>query len=287
MPQTSDTGPFRLFDTDGETVAEITTDGATLKPFVNAVRQVVDECRVHFEPDGLRVTAVEPSNVLMINAHLPADAFERYALPNGDDRAIGVNVASFRHAIRRARMGHDDTLELRVAERRLYAHVDRAYDDGTTLVTEDQTDLIDPNSIRMEPEIPDLPLTELALSHEAFVDATEYADADFSDYIEYTVVDGELHVSTKGDTAASKARLAGVASPDTDGLHGLYSSDFLRTVLDAVGKAKADGVTVELGDAFPLRVSFERTDADGEVTLRGETLLAPRVRKDDKPEGDA
>jgi len=268
-----------LFDTDGETVAEITTDGSTLKPFLNAVRQVVDECRIHFEDDGLRVTAVDPANVFMIDVRLPASAFEEYTRPTGT-RAIGVNVGSLRYAIRRARMGSDDTLSIKVAERRFYAHVDREYDDGATLVTEDQIDLIDPDSVRAEPDVPELDLTPLDVSREAFEDATEYARADFSDYLEYDTVDGDLHVTTNGDTASSRACLEGATDGNHGHLHGLYSSSYIGSKLDVVRKSKADTLSIELGDSFPIRFDFERTGDDGETILSGETLLAPRIKSD-------
>lgn len=280
MSQASDASPFRLFDTDGDAVAQITTDGATIKPFLNAIRQVVEECRIHFADDGLRVTAVDPANVFMIDAHLPASAIEEYDRPDGDAE-IGVNVASFRYAIRRARMGSDDTLTLRAHERRLYAQVTREYDGDGRLVTEDHIDLIDPDSVRTEPDIPELDLVELDVSRAAFVDATEHADASFSDHIEYTSVDGDLHVSAKGDKAASKAVLEGVAPEDADG-NGLYSAEYVEASLTAIRKAKADELAVALGESSPIRFDFERTNDDGETTLSGEMLLAPRVKSDSR-----
>ena len=276
MSQTSDAGAFRLFDTDGIEVAQIETNGSTLKPFLNAVRQVVGECRIHFTEDGLRVSAVDPANVFMIRAELPASAFDTYNLPN-DEGEIGVDVASFRYAIRRARMNSDDTLELQINDRRLYASIGREYDDGTQVTTEDYVDLIDPDSVRMEPDIPDLDLTPLDVSQEAFVETTEYADASFTDYLKYEVADGDLLVAAKGDAASSKARIKDVTDPDAS-LGALYSTDYLSDALAAVRKAKADSLTVELGDEFPITLGFERTNDDDDVILSGALLLAPRVQ---------
>lgn len=269
-----DQAPLRLVDDDGDSIGTITTDGYTLKPFLNAIGEFVDEARIHFTEDGIHALAVDSTNVSMIDAHVPASAFEDYNLDR--EHTIGVNVGMCRHLVRRARMHHDDTLTLRVHDRRLYATVTRGYDDSD-VITEDRIDLVDPDSIRQEPDIPDLDLTEVDVSLDAFRDVTEHAAAT-SDYVEYKTNDGALLVESAADTMQSNARIPDAAPADVD-VAAIYSEHYLSTILDAVKKAKTESIGVRFGDEMPVFISFTREE-DGEELLAGRTMLAPRFRQE-------
>lgn len=267
--------PLRLYDTDGERVAEITTDGSTLKPFINALRPIVDEARIHFEPDGIRARAVNPSNVVAIEVKVPAAAFDKYDV-TGDGYTAGVNIGAFGHLIRRARMGSDDVLDLRVAERRMYASVARGYD-GTNVVTDDRIDLIDPDSIRQEPDLPSLEMHTLTVGKDAFFDATEHASGTH-DILTYELDSGDLALDATADTMVTEVRIEDVAPEDADDTVHM-DENLLSDVLTSIRRSKADDLTVELGHELPMYFHFDR-HRDGEPILLGEMMQAPRIQKE-------
>ena len=266
---------LQLHDTDGSTIAELTTDGHTLKPFLNTINQFVDEAKIHFTPDGIHATAVNPANVAALTTTLPADAIENYNVKT-DDHTIGVNVGAFRHLIRRARMGSDDSLYLQVHERRLYATVTRGYDDAD-VVTEDRIDLIDPDSIRQEPDMPELDLHDVDVGIDAFRDVTSHAAAT-GEYIELKAFNGTLTVSAEDDTRSSSGRVYGAVAEDTEA-DAIYSRGYVNDLLDALKKGKADSLGVRFAEEMPLMVSFERTGDEGAL-LEGEAMIAPRLRSE-------
>lgn len=267
--------PLVMQDAPGDTIVELETDGATFKPFLNCLRVVLDEAKVRFEPEGIHVSGVDPANVMAIEVTLFADALDSYSV-TGDGTMVGASLSSLRHIVRRARMGHDDTLSLRVAERRLYATVDREYDDAD-VVTEDRMDLIDPGAIRQEPDLPDLDLVDLSVGMDAFRDVTEHAEAT-ADYINYHVENGDLRAAVEADELDTAARVADVA-PEGVEAHCFMSASFMLDMLAVHKKAKADDVTVRMGDELPMEMLFSREHNDT-TAIEGSVFLAPGVRDD-------
>lgn len=276
---TNDPTPFQMFDTGGETKAQITTDGATIKPFLNSVAEVVGECRLQLTDGGVEVLAVDAANVFMIRATLPASAFDEYHLPNGD-ATVGVNVGSFRHVVRRARMDSDDVLDLRITDRKLYGSVDRGYGDDTRVVSEDYTELIDPDSLRQSPDIPDLNMVDVDVSHDVFVDATGHVNSKYTSSVKYELEDGDLVVTGPGDTSESKVRITNAAD-ESETAVGMYSKDYVKSVLKILKKSKADAINFRLADDVPFKLGFERTNDGGDTLLDGMLMLAPRITDHD------
>jgi len=88
-------------DTDTETETETAEDespnkhtefiveAGTFDEFLEIVGAVVDEAILHFEEDGLDVTAVDPAGVCMVETTLDAESMESYQAGGGQ---IGINI---------------------------------------------------------------------------------------------------------------------------------------------------------------------------------------------------
>jgi len=263
---------FRLFDDPGADVAEIITDGATMKPFVNIITQFVREARLHVSEHGLSVRAADRENVAACEVKLDAAAFESFEV--SDETTLGVNLNEFKRLIRRARKGHDDTLTLSLNQYELSATVARGYADHN-VVSQGTLGLIDPASVREEPDIPELDRSvEITLPHGPFTDALSYG-VGAHDYVELAVKGVNQHtdafyVSGESDTRAESVAVDNVTCPAT--AESLYDSDRLSDLLAATSEVSPKEVTLTFDDGKPLTLTAA-TDH-----LTASLMVAPRLR---------
>ena len=198
----------------------------TLKTTLDSVSVLVDECKIHLEEDGLEIRAVDPANVGMVDLSLSADAFESYEADGG---LIGVNLSRLEDIAGMADAGQLVSLELDEETRKLHIQIDGL---------EYTLTLIDPDSIRQEPDIPDLDLA-------AEGDADDvHLELDRDDLIDLTAADA----------------------------HSLFSLDYLKDMDKAIPKDAE--VTMELGEEFPVKMHFDIAEGMGHVTF----MLAPRIQ---------
>lgn len=263
---------FRLYDDPGADVAEIVTDGATIKPFIRAVDAVVDECRLHVTADGLSVKAVDPANVFMGEVELNSDAFDTYDIQQ--DATLGVPTHQFKNLVRRARKGSGDKLHLSVSEMELSATVSRGYDNHN-VVSQGTMDLIDPNSIRQEPDIPTLDRdAKMNVDADPFFDALDYG-LGVSDYTKIAVkgvnqYGNALYIGGETDTRDESAAIDSINCADT--AESIYSNDYLKDIRSALKRVDPDVITFVFGDEFPA--SF----IAGTDNMNVEYLIAPRIQ---------
>ena len=252
-----------IFDEQTETNAEITTHGKVLKPWLKSLNKIVDEAKFDFDDNGIHVTAVDVANVILINTSLKADAFESY---DTQDFTQGFDVGKFAYACRRARVGSDDTLDLKVGNNELRTQVARGYDD-VNVVSNDSLKAIDPDSIREKPDIPELDLPfEAEIQTDAFLDAVTHA-LDLDSKFTVGSVDGNL--SFKGESVVVMDGISHTADEPTH-----YSSSYIQSITEMLKKVGPESVTLTWGTEYPIFVGFDTEFAEYEV------MLAPRITND-------
>jgi len=241
-------------------------DAETLGDTLDSVSVLVEECKIHLEEEGLSIRAVDPANVGMVDLELDAAAFESYEADGG---LIGVDLSRLQDIAGMADSGQLVELELDEETRKLHIQIDGL---EYTLA------LIDPDSIRQEPDIPDLDLdAEIVIEGTDIGRAVTAADM-VSDHIALGVdPDDELfYVDAEGDTddvhlELGAGDLIGLQPGDA---HSLFSLDYLGDIESAIpGDAE---VTMELGEEFPVKLHFEIAEGLGRVTY----MLAPRIQSD-------
>ena len=238
----------------------------TLTAALDSVGVLVDECKIHLEEDGIHIMAVDPANVGMVDLELDAAAFESYEADGG---LIGVNLSRLSDIAGMADSGQLINLELDDETRKLHINIDGL---EYTLA------LIDPDSIRQEPDIPDLndklPATVVVEGRD--IDRAVTAADMVSDHIALGVNEDEefFYVDAEGDTddvhfeMGTDDLIALTAGP----AHSLFSLDYLKDMGRAIPNDAE--VTIELGEEFPVKMHFTIAEGEGNVTF----MLAPRIQ---------
>jgi len=238
----------------------------TLQETLDSVSVLVDECKIHLDEDGLSIRAVDPANVGMVDLDLGAAAFESYEADGG---LIGVNLSRLEDIAGMADAGQLVQLELDEETRKLHIQIDGL---EYTLA------LIDPDSIRQEPDIPDLDLPAHVVIEGRDIDRAVTAADMVSDHIALGVetADELFYVDAEGDTddvhlELTRDQLIDLEAGDA---HSLFSLDYLKDMNKAIPKDAE--VELELGDEYPVKLHFDIAEAQGRVTY----MLAPRIQSD-------
>ncbi|WP_299262847.1 DNA polymerase sliding clamp [Halorientalis sp.] len=238
------------------------TLGATL----DSVSVLVDECKIHLTDEGIEIRAVDPANVGMVDLRLDATTFESYETDGG---IIGVNLSRLEEFAGMADSGQLVRLELDEETRKLHVQIDGL--EGTLA-------LIDPDSIRQEPDLPDLDLPARIVLEGRDIDRAVTAADMVSDHIALGVeTDDEVfYVDAEGDTddvhfELGRDDLIDLVSGDA---HSLFSLDYLKDMDKAIPKNAE--IEMELGEEFPVKMHFDIAEGDGNVTY----MLAPRIQSD-------
>ena len=241
-------------------------DAETLGDTLDSVGVLVEECKVHLEEDGLSIRAVDPANVGMVDLELDAAAFESYEADGG---LIGVDLSRLKDIAKMADRGQLVELELDEETRKLHIQMEGL---EYTLA------LIDPDSIRQEPDIPDLDLASEIVIEGSDIDRSVTAADMVSDHIALGVDEADeiFYVDAEGDTDDVHFELSREDLIDLQpgAAHSLFSLDYLGDLNKAIPADAA--VTVELGEEFPVKLHFEIAEGAGRVMY----MLAPRIQSD-------
>ncbi|MGZ0747883.1 DNA polymerase sliding clamp [Haloparvum sp. AD34] len=239
---------------------------STLQDALDSVSVLVDECKVRLNEEELAIRAVDPANVGMVDLSLEAAAFESYEADGG---VIGVNLARLQDIAGMASSGDLIHLELDEETRKLHIAIDGL---SYTLA------LIDPDSIRQEPDIPDLDLASEIVVEGAQLDRGITAADMVSDHIRLRVDEDEeaFYIEAEGDTddvdlKLEREDLIDLTAGPAD---SLFSLDYLKDMNKAI-PSDAE-VVVELGEEFPVKLHYSFAEGLGNVTY----MLAPRIQSE-------
>jgi proliferating cell nuclear antigen len=241
-------------------------DASTLRDALDSVSVLVDECKIRLEEDGLAIRAVDPANVGMVDLSLDATAFESYEADGG---VIGVNLARLEDIAGMANSGDLIHLELDEETRKLLIRIDGL---SYTLA------LIDPDSIRQEPNIPDLELPARITVEGAQLNRGVTAADMVSDHIRLRVDEDApaFVIEAEGDTDDVDLNLGEDDLIDlrVGPADSLFSLDYLKDMNKAIPKDAE--VVVDLGEEFPVKLHYEFAEGNGQVTY----MLAPRIQSE-------
>lgn len=263
----------------------IETNARTIRPYLELPAAFVDECKLDIHPDHVSITAVDPANVGMVHATIHRDAFDEFEIQGTAPFTVGVNLDRLRSQLRTARLGKrtNDSVALGVDETRTRVEIERDYTRSTIQRTDEFLNL-DPDSVRKQPELPDLELHGHAeLDAHAFQDAVEACDS-VSDTIRVTDHGEDLILASSetnsGDvTRGTRTRAKDAVLESHDGGGSLFSLDYVKDTAAALIDGKIDHVTIRYDEEFPARFIFERSQ-DDTVLYDGEFFVAPRIEDD-------
>jgi proliferating cell nuclear antigen len=268
----TETGSQELSEITGAPAQfEATIKAGTLQGLIDSVDVLVDECKVRLGDERVSIRAVDPANVGMVDVDLEAQAFESYHTSPG---LLGMNLNKFADVVSLG--DKDDLVHLNYDAQTRKLHISVGGIEYTLA-------LIDPDSIRQEPDIPDLNLNVEATVDSSVVDQGVTASDMVSDHIALgTEQDGhqdQLVIEAEGDTDDVEL----VVKQDDDEFiegtfngeaHSLFSLDYLKDMNKALPKNAE--VTLEIGDEYPIKLHFD--DEDG--VMHTTYMLAPRIQSD-------
>lgn len=267
-----------LFDSPGAQLATIVTDGDTIKPILNVLDTVADETKLHITEDGIHARVCDRANVFMLNEfRVDADAFDTYDVER--EGKIGVNVGDFKHMTRRARKYQDDELTISISERELATTVRRGYDNHN-VVSQSETKLLDPASIRQSPNEIDLDLgAELEIDKPALVDAFDYATTAAASHVKVSVKAvnqhaDALYIGGETDNTNESVAIDNVDSPVST--EAMYSGSYVKEILTGLQTVECDKVLVGLGEDYPAMFRVVGDD----IPMTVEYAVAPRIKDD-------
>lgn len=266
------------------TFVEIETNGRVIKPLLALPDALVDELRLRVSPDGLEIRAVDPANVGMIQLDVHPEAFDAYTTNAEETFIIGLPLDTFTTAVNDARHGKTtkDDVSIRLDSSLSQVEIRREYD-GVDVAQTDEFLNIDSDSVREEPDLPDLEQTWRAeVSVDAFKDTVTHLD-ESHDYAVLEAQSSDLTmtggVADDDSVEASRATFAGVAESldDNEPSRALYSTNYLMDLAKALKRGKVDDVEMLWDEEFPIELFFERT-IDGEIAYEGHYMMAPRIQ---------
>lgn len=241
-----------------------TIDATALQNVLEAVGVLVDECRIQVTREGMRFRAADPALVALVDVTLEADCFDEY---NVSETVLGVNLTRLQDVLGVAENGEIVELTVDHATRTLQIEI------GTLSYT---LGLLDPDSIRGEPDLPGLdPPAEVTLDG-AHIDRGVRAAEMVSDHLRLAVDEDRKTFSLEadGDTddvavELGQEEVTALAPGPAD---SLYSLDYL-TAITRVMPSDAT-VTLELGEEFLAGIQFDVPETDQPVSYR----IAPRIQ---------
>lgn len=252
--------------TDGEVVHGI-IKAETLQQFVDTLSELVLEAKLHFSDAGIRVQCVDPANVAMYcPIQLETGAFESLDAPG--QSVVGVNLTSLDDKLGPA--NSDDLVNLSVDMETRMLHLEYR-------AIEQDMALIDPESVRSEPDVSDIDLrNQMVITGERFKQAVEIADIN-GDHVE---IEGRPDLEraqwfVEGDTDTATIKFAKDETLDettvNDETVTIMSLEYLKEI--AKPMPKDTEVTVEFDDEFPIRMHYEACDGN----LVADIMQAPRI----------
>ena len=260
---TEETTPADGFPDEPPASFRATIQAAHLKTVLSSLRALVDEARIRVTEDGLTVRAVDSANVAMDDLKLEVAAFESFEASPG---TLVLSLDRLADPVRLA--SKDDLVQLFLDP-----------ESGKLIVVVDglrySMACLDSRTLQAEPTLPefDLPAT-VTIDRDALQRGVKAADL-VADHVRIRMEAGAdtLIIEAEGDTDAVTLELDGddidiLAAGDASTLFSLdYCKKLVRTI------PAGTPVTLDLGEDFPLILSYELADGDGAITR----MLAPRI----------
>lgn len=261
---------------------------------VEVLDTVATEYRVNFDEDGIHTAAVNPSNTSMIDFSIPADAFEKYS--SYTDGQIGLNLDPLESRARYIRKGRGsnpgDDIEIWGDDREMFTLIEREIVARTSGFA-----LIDADSVRQEPTIPDLDMPwEAHISDpEALCDVLDAIRDEGYQHIQIgvdNVTDDGLDDKAVGDLyfyceneshgQDDEFRFADACEADSGErpVTSMFSADLLTDWSGPIDATDPEKVNIEVGTEFPVFFTLGGCEYGMDIKL----LLAPRISSDEDGE---
>jgi proliferating cell nuclear antigen len=241
-------------------------DARFLRDMISAISILVDEATFKIDPEGLKLRAMDPSRVAMIDFEWPKTVFEEFICDQPSK--ICINIGELLKLLKRA--GKDETVELSVDEggNRLQVRITGKY--GRTFIM--------PTLEASEEEVPTPKITfnvKAKATTQGLGQAIDDAQL-VSDHVRFEADAEKLVLNAAGDLMGATITL----QKGSDALLDLeakenskatFSLSYLSEIIKAAS-ATSDIATLEFSTDMPIRIDFQQPKG-GKLTF----FLAPRI----------
>jgi proliferating cell nuclear antigen len=242
------------------------SDTKTFKDVLNAISTIIDEATFTIDPDGIKLRAMDPSRVAMVDFEMRRASFDEYEI--NEASKVCVNLSELLKLLKRS--GKEDTIELSLDEETghfLVKIIGRYTRTFTMPVLE-----------ASEEEVPEPKITfnaKVTLTTDDLNETLKDA-ALVSDNVRIETDGENLMMNAKGDVAGAKIEIkkgsdALISIEAKEPAKATFSLSYLTDIVKAASDT-SDIVTLEFSTDMPLRLDFKQR-YDGKLVY----LLAPRI----------
>ncbi len=244
-------------------------DSKVWKTCIGMIANLIEEAAFKFTPDGIKMRAMDPSHIALVDLELPAAAFAEYNIKQ--PTVLGINLLEMSKIVGRGKAEDELTIEVDEKQSRMSLTFKGASTRKLSLP------LIDTREVELqEPKLQFTATAEVlaGVVQDGLKDAEIYGDNVRVELSEDGLLvsaesdkgGNELKVS-KGDKALTKLNVRGSAQ-------AMYSIKYLINMTKAAGST--DAITVNLGPNLPIQLDVPVADGKGRLRF----LLAPRIESD-------
>jgi len=242
------------------------SDAKLLRDMVTAISTLVDEATFNIAPEGIKLRAMDPSRVAMIDFEWPKAVFDEYVADAPTKMCI--NISELLKLLRRT--SKDESVELALDEKtgRLNVGIKGKYDRTFNMPTLEAT----------EEEVP-TPKVTFNVRAKATTEGLNEAIQDVqlvSDHVRIEMDNEKMIMRATGDLMGATVEL----KKGSDALLDLeakepskatFSLSYLSEIIKTA-TATSDVATLEFSTDMPIRIDFQQPK-EGKLTF----YLAPRI----------
>lgn len=241
-------------------------DAKLLRDMITAISILVDEATFKLEPDGMKLRAMDPSRVAMVDFEWPKTVFEEYEC--SQSAKMCVNITELLKLLKRA--GRDEVVELSLDEQtaKLNVKIAGKYARNFTMPTLEAS----------EEEVPTPKITfnvKVKATTDGLTQAIEDAQL-VSDHVRLEADPEKVVFNATGDLMGAIITLQ--KGSDTlleleakEPSKATFSLSYLTEIIKAAS-ATSDIATLEFSSDMPIRLDFQQAK-EGRLTF----YLAPRI----------
>jgi proliferating cell nuclear antigen len=241
-------------------------DAKLLRDMANAISILVDEATFKIDPDGLKLRAMDPSRVAMIDFEWPKTIFEEYE--SNEPSRMCINISELLKLLKRA--GKDESVELFLDDKtgRLQVKITGKYSRNFTMPT-------------LEASEEEVPTPKIAFNVKAKITTQGLSQAIedaqlVSDHVKIEADPEKLTLNASGDLmgatiALQKGNDALLDIEAKELSKATFSLSYLSEIVKAAS-ATSDIAMLEFSSDMPIRIDFQQTK-EGKLVF----FLAPRI----------
>ena len=242
------------------------TESKVLKTCVGMMVNLIEEAAFKFTPDGIKMKAMDPSHIALIDFELPVAAFVEYNFKQ--PTVLGINLLEMNKIISRGKAEDELILELDEKQNRL----------GLTFKGISTRRLSLPLIDVREAELPE-PKLQFTATAEVLAGVIQdgLKDAEIvGDNVRFELSENGLVISAESDKGTTELKLGkgdkGLAKLSVkQPAQAMFNIKYLADMTKAA--SAADVITINLGMNLPIQLDFPVAGGKGRLRF----LLAPRI----------